>query len=312
MSEDFISIAHWLKAREAANKRSGSVLISLMGDFIVPHGGAVALGSLVEAGALTGISEQTIRSSVNRLVADGWLTTEAMGRRSICRFSESGHKRFNISANRIYQNANDQWSGEWHIVVANQSSQEPDQYQQHVRDLQWSGFGKASDNVFLRPKLSEGSVCCDGELHEAIQRSMVCFFGRTAPCLPKESISDLIQRAWDMPSLVSRYQVFVDRYEGLLAALWKNPRLPGVEAFAIRTFLIHDFRRIRLLDPQLPLELLPDNWIGSRALYVAHELYDLLMPSSEQYVMEFMQGPDGRIPYVESFFYDRFGGLTRQ
>ena len=94
MSSKFTTIANWIKEREASSKRSGSVLISLVSDFVVPHGGAVALGSLVEAGALTGISEQTIRSSVNRLVADGWLTTEAMGRRSICRFSESGQKRF--------------------------------------------------------------------------------------------------------------------------------------------------------------------------------------------------------------------------
>ena len=75
--------------------------------------------------------------------------------------------------------------------------------------------------------------------------------------------------------------------------------------------MIHDFRRIRLLDPALPSELLPDGWNGDRAIYIAHELYDLLMPSSEQFIMEVMQGPDGRIPYVDSSFYDRFGGLTR-
>ena len=70
MTNTFATIAGWIEERQAANRRSGSVLITLFGDVVVPHGGAVALGSLVEAGALTGISEQTIRSSVNRLVAD--------------------------------------------------------------------------------------------------------------------------------------------------------------------------------------------------------------------------------------------------
>ena len=76
MTNTFATIAGWIEERQAANRRSGSVLITLFGDVVVPHGGAVALGSLVEAGALTGISEQTIRSSVNRLVADGWLTLD--------------------------------------------------------------------------------------------------------------------------------------------------------------------------------------------------------------------------------------------
>ena len=75
--------------------------------------------------------------------------------------------------------------------------------------------------------------------------------------------------------------------------------------------MMHDFRRIRLVDPMLPPTLLPESWNGDQAFYVAHELYDLLIPSSEQYVMEYMQGPEGRIPYLESWFYDRFGGLTR-
>ena len=81
----FTTIADWIKEREAASKKSGSLLITVFGDVVAPHGGAIALGSLVDAGGLAGISEQTIRSSVNRLITDGWLSSEAQGRRSIYR-----------------------------------------------------------------------------------------------------------------------------------------------------------------------------------------------------------------------------------
>ena len=311
MTTTFTTIAGWIEERQAANKRSGSVLITLFADFVVPHGGAVALGSLVEAGALTGISEQTIRSSVNRLVADGWLTSEAMGRRSICRLSETAQKRVNMTLPRVYQNANELWDGQWHILVANNWLIEPDIYSQYVRDLLWSGFGKVSENVFIRPKLSDNAVCCDGDLKDAILHSMVCFSGSAKGCIQASSLDELISKAWDLATVAARYQVFIERYEDLLAAIWKSPRIPGAQAFAIRSMMIHDFRRIRLLDPALPSSLLPDSWNGDRAIYIAHELYDLLMPSSEQFIMEVMQGPDGRIPYVDSSFYDRFGGLTR-
>lgn len=311
MTTSFTTIAGWIEERQAANKRSGSVLITLFADFVVPHGGAVALGSLVEAGALMGISEQTIRSSVNRLAADGWLSTEAMGRRSICRLSETAQRRVNTAIPRIYQSANELWDGQWHLLVANNWKIEPENYTQYVRDLLWSGFGKISDNVFIRPDLGNEAACCEGDLKEAILNSMVCFEGKAKGCVQESSIDELINKAWDLTTVLARYQVFIDRYEELLAAIWKSPRIPGAQAFAIRSMMIHDFRRIRLLDPGLPTSLFPAGWNGERAFYIAHELYDLLMPSSEQFIMEAMQGPDGRIPFVESAFYDRFGGLTR-
>ena len=108
----FTTIADWIKEREAASKKSGSLLITVFGDVVAPHGGAIALGSLVDAGGLAGISEQTIRSSVNRLITDGWLSSEAQGRRSIYRYSESGAKRDRLAQPRVYQNANDLWDGE--------------------------------------------------------------------------------------------------------------------------------------------------------------------------------------------------------
>lgn len=311
MTSKFSTIAEWIEERRAANRRSGSVLMTLFADFVVPHGGAVALGSLVDAGDQTGISEQTIRSSVNRLAADGWLTTEAMGRRSICRLSESGQKRVNITLPRVYQNPNELWDGRWQIIVANNWLIEPEAYGNYARDLLWSGFGRIAENVFIRPMLSEHAVCSEGEQRDAIQHSMVCFAGSTIDCVQGAPLGALISKAWDLPTVAARYQTFIERYEDLLAAIWKSSRIPGAQAFAIRAMMIHDFRRIRLLDPGLPSSLHPENWNGERALYIAHELYDLLMPSSEQYIMEVMQGPEGRIPYVDSSFYDRFGGLTR-
>lgn len=310
MRTTFTTISEWIEERQAASKRSGSVLLTLFADFVVPHGGAVALGSMVEAGALTGISEQTIRSSVNRLVADGWLITEALGRRSICRLSEMGHKRFNMTIPRVYQNANELWDGQWNILVANHWLFESDIYSQYVRDLVWSGFGRVSENVFIRPKLPVHSDC-DGDLQEVGSNPIVCFSGFSNELTQTSSLNELIRKAWDLATVAARYQVFVERYEDLLATIWKSPRIPGAQAFAIRSMMIHDYRRIRLLDPALPSSLLPDNWNGERAFYIAHELYDLLVPASEQFIMEVMQGPDGRVPYVDSSFYNRFGGLTR-
>jgi len=269
------------------------------------------LGSLVEAGACVGVSQQTIRSSVNRLVADGWLSTESMGRRSICRFSESGMKRYLMASKRIYQNFNTDWAGEWHMVVANNWMIDPDRYSEQVRDILWSGFGKVSENVFIRPKLAEKGLCCNWELPEDMPESMTCFTGIKKQCIPDTAIKAMIQRAWDLETVNSRYQFFIDRYKGLLDTLLKAPAVSGVQAFSIRSLMFHDFRRIRLIDPVLPAALHTSKWNGDQAFSISQRLYDLLAHPSEQYIMEVMQGPEGRLPRVKAWFFDRFGGLAK-
>jgi len=311
MSKGTINVEDWVDSRKSARRKSGSVLISLISDFVVPHGGAISLGSLVEAGACVGVSQQTIRSSVNRLVADGWLSTESMGRRSICRFSESGMKRYLMASKRIYQNFNTDWAGEWHMVVANNWMIDPDRYSEQVRDILWSGFGKVSENVFIRPKLAEKGLCCNWELPEDMPESMTCFTGIKKQCIPDTAIKAMIQRAWDLVTVNSRYQFFIDRYKGLLDTLLKAPAVSGVQAFSIRSLMFHDFRRIRLIDPVLPAALHTSKWNGDQAFSISQRLYDLLAHPSEQYIMEVMQGPEGRLPRVKAWFFDRFGGLAK-
>ena len=311
MSKGTINIEDWVDSRKSARRKSGSVLISLISDFVVPHGGAISLGSLVEAGACVGVSQQTIRSSVNRRVADGWLSTESMGRRSICRFSESGMKRYLMASKRIYQNFNTDWAGEWHMVVANNWMIDPDRYSEQVRDILWSGFGKVSENVFIRPKLAEKGLCCNWELPEDMPESMTCFTGIKKQCIPDTAIKAMIQRAWDLETVNSRYQFFIDRYKGLLDSLLKAPAVSGVQAFSIRSLMFHDFRRIRLIDPVLPAALHTSKWNGDQAFSISQRLYDLLAHPSEQYIMEVMQGPEGRLPRVKAWFFDRFGGLAK-
>jgi phenylacetic acid degradation operon negative regulatory protein len=60
--------------------RTGSLIITLFGDAIVPRGGTVWLGSLIELLAPMGVSQRLVRTSVFRLTREGWLMAEKVGR----------------------------------------------------------------------------------------------------------------------------------------------------------------------------------------------------------------------------------------
>ena len=59
--------------------RSKSLVMTIFGDAIAPHGGAVWLGSLIELLAPFGVNDRLLRTSVFRLAQEGWLVGQPRG-----------------------------------------------------------------------------------------------------------------------------------------------------------------------------------------------------------------------------------------
>src|SRR4030095_5419798 len=65
--------------------RTGSIVITVFGDAIVPRGGSVALGTLLEFFAAIDVDPTVVRTAMSRLTADGWFEREKVGRNSFYR-----------------------------------------------------------------------------------------------------------------------------------------------------------------------------------------------------------------------------------
>ena len=67
---------------------------------------------------------------------------------------------------------------------------------------------------------------------------------------------------WDLDELERHYQEFLDAHTPVL----ERSESPGeAQAFADYVHALTDWRRLPYLDPGLPVELLPNDWIGVRA-----------------------------------------------
>jgi phenylacetic acid degradation operon negative regulatory protein len=62
--------------------RTGSIVITVLGDAIVPCGGSLWLGTLRAFFEALDIDSGAVRTAMSRLAADGWLTREKVGRNS--------------------------------------------------------------------------------------------------------------------------------------------------------------------------------------------------------------------------------------
>ena len=131
--------------------RAKSLCVSVLGDALAPHGGAIWLGSLIELLAPLGINERLLRTSVFRLVAQNWLQSERHGRRSLYLISEQGARYTSHASQRIYEGGAKEWNGEWTLVALPRTGNGLAERGELRRELTWEGFGMIAPGLFAHP-----------------------------------------------------------------------------------------------------------------------------------------------------------------
>src|SRR5690349_87804 len=73
-------VARWIRRTLADDPpRARSLIVTVWGDALAPHGGEAWLAGLIRLLAPFGINERLTRTSVFRLARDGWLEGETHG-----------------------------------------------------------------------------------------------------------------------------------------------------------------------------------------------------------------------------------------
>ena len=298
-------IAHFLAADPP---RSKSLVMTVFGDTIAPHGGAVWLGSLIELVASLGVTDRLVRTSVFRLAQEGWLVASREGRRSRYALEPKALARFSRAYRRIYTPPAQHWDGRWTLILAPNGSIDADLRTLLRKEMQWEGYAMLSTGVLAHPLTDADSV---GEILVRTGAAGKVFACRVEelPGVGARPLAELVDEGWDLSGVIAGYRQFIDAFSPLLALLREESHLTPEDAFAIRSLLIHAYRRVQLHDPMLPVELLPDPWPGSDAYELTRAIYRLTYQQAEQYVMALLRREDEQAPEADASFYERFGGL---
>ena len=97
--------------------RTGSIVITVFGDAIVPRGGSVALGTLLEFFAAIDVDSTVVRTAMSRLTADGWFEREKVGRNSFYRLVQRERLTFDIATKHIYGPPASDWTGRFELLL---------------------------------------------------------------------------------------------------------------------------------------------------------------------------------------------------
>lgn len=304
-------VRRWLQRQLAtAPPRAPSLTITVWGDAIAPHGGAVMLPGLIRLLAPFRINERLVRTSVFRLAREGWLKSTPIGRRSLYRLTPDGARRFEQAYRRIYAPPEERWDDTWELVVADGLAQ--GQRRMLWQELGWEGFGTLAPGVYARPSQPPSAVPRIAAALGIAER-IVTARARDDDALGGRSLASAVSRAWDLAGVAADYRRFLQRFGAVIDRFREadEEAHEPEQCFVVRTLLIHAYRRVLLRDPRLPAALLPLDWPGAAAYALCRDFYRLTHRSAERHLVAVLEDARGALPPANAGFYRRFGGLER-
>ena len=295
--------------RQKSRIQAGSLITTVFGDSILPRGGRVSLGSMIQLLQPLGVNERLVRTAVFRLVKEEWLQSEAMGRKTDYMLTPPGYRRFDEASIQIYAADIPGWDRRWRLILV--VGEVDGRVREQLRKaLFWHGFGETASGSFVHPTANLEMVM-DGLLAEGLEKvlpqlmPLIAVNSRAAGCATDGA---MVQKAWNLDGLSASYDGFLHKYEPIrdaLTACGLNDLSPE-DAFLVRTLLIHDVRRLLLRDPQLPEGLLPASWPGNRARHLCRDLYRKLLPLSERHLDAMVCLSNGATPVASRVLASRF------
>jgi phenylacetic acid degradation operon negative regulatory protein len=271
--------------------RSRSAILTLYGDYLLNRGGEISIASLVEILSNFGLSGQAVRSAVSRMCRAGFLKVKRNRRGSYYSLSDSGYELLNKGTERIFRRKSGKWDGSWSIVTYSVPEKRREARDRLRLELSWLGYGALSEATWISPYDMTAEV---GELAKRIglRENIFSFHVRHNG---STKASDIVARCWDLNRIHQRYASFINeykpRYEKYLERIERGETIQPSDCFVERFSLIHEYRRLPYLDPDLPGELLPDNWLRPQAAVLFRDYHDLFAAKANAYFDSVFNGP---------------------
>jgi phenylacetic acid degradation operon negative regulatory protein len=249
-----------------------SALFDLYGDHLLARGGCAPVAALVQLLAPLGIADAAVRTAVSRMVRQGWLQPAALPGGPGYAVTERGRRRLDEAAARIYRTRADDWDERWHLLVVHPVRERGRRERLRV-GLRFLGYAPIADNTWVSTRRSpEVEVLLDAE--HATARAFTAVLAGDA--------AGLVTSAWDLDELAKAYRHWLLDARALVRAAGRPTG--DEQTFAVRSRLVHEWRKFLFRDPGLPRALLPQQWPGDAAAAFFDSEAKRLLAGSRRFV----------------------------
>jgi len=250
-----------------------SALFDLYGDHLRSRGSQAPVAALVRLLAPLAITEPATRTAVSRMVRQGWLVPVRCGPGAAgYALTPRAARRLDDAAERIYRRGDPAWDGRWHVLALERIRDRASRDRVRAA-LGYLGYAPLGEGSWISPRPSgELDALLAAERLRA-ERFLASYDG---------DARGLLARAWDLDGLARAYRRWLAQAAELTAAA--GPGAPDRAVFALRTALVHEWRKFLFTDPGFPASLLPPHWPGHEAARVFQAESARLLPGASRFV----------------------------
>ncbi|GAA2420364.1 PaaX family transcriptional regulator C-terminal domain-containing protein [Actinomadura vinacea] len=270
-----------------------SALFDLYGDHLRERGGRAPVAALVRLLAALDVAAPAVRTAVSRMVRQEWLEPVRLPRGP---GGGPGHvpgyaltpravRRLDEAAHRIYRDLGP-WDGLWHVLVVDRVKDRA-RRERLAAGLAYLGYARLDETTWIGPRANpelDPLLAAESVRAERFRSSY------------EGDAHGLVARAWDLDGLARAYERWLADAGRLLD---RSPADTDERAFAVRSRLVHEWRKFLFQDPGLPADLLPPEWPGALAARFFDDAAARLLPAASRFVDRCLEDPRERVGHGE-------------
>lgn len=258
-------------------------IMTLFGLYGRPAGRSIPIAAIIKLLAELNSEPSSVRSSISRLKTKGVL----LSKRTKFGTSYSLHKdlepHMQAGDDRIFTPLAASIGDPWLLVSFSVPESERKNRHKIRTGLDRMGFAAVTAGLYIGPvrlKAAATEYIREHQLWEYVDL-FVC------EASAHMDIKKKVAQWWDLNALAAEYQAFIDLYQDEVNQ-WREHLRNGTgtpqAAFKVYIPMMTQWRGLPFLDPGLPPELLPENWVGISARKVFNDLHGLLKSLAKEHV----------------------------
>jgi phenylacetic acid degradation operon negative regulatory protein len=277
--------------RHQAGSSPQGLAMTLVADYTVHTRAWLPSAAIVALLGESEVSTAGARTAISRLARRGVLESLRDGRYSSYRLTQAAASDLVAGGAWIarFGTRAESWDGRWTLVAFSLPQEESTQRRVLRGQLRWLGYAPLYDGLWVSPDAPNPTV--KDRLASVTLGALTVFQARhveLATAIDRNPID-----SWDVAAIAEHYETFLRRWRPVLPRI-RAGRISGAASVRARTEVMDTYRRFPILDPQLPIELMPARWPRGRARDVFIAVYDGLAEPAQEHVRAVVSRFGGR------------------
>jgi phenylacetic acid degradation operon negative regulatory protein len=267
--------------RQQAGTTAQNLTVTLVADYTLRTRAWLPSAAIVALLDEAGIGSSAARTAISRLFRRGVLESSRDGRYSSYRLTQAAVGNLTAGGTWIARFATraEPWDGYWTLVSFSFPQEERSQRRALREQLRWLGYAPLYDALWVSPDAPNPTV--KDRLTTTTLGTMTMFRARHVELATQTNRNPI--DAWDIATIARRYNTFIRRWKPLLPRI-RSGKVAGAAAVQARTEIMDAYRHFPIVDPELPIELMPARWPRADAREVFVAVYDGLAEQAQEHV----------------------------